>query len=140
MGLLLLHATATLIMFGVILVVQFVHYPLFRYVGTSTYDTYQAGHVRRMSWVVAPAMTIECVTAVLLVLRPPDGVASGTVWAGLALVALLWITTALVHVPLHRRLSEGFDATLHQQLVRTNWIRTGGWTVRAGLVVWMLAP
>jgi hypothetical protein len=62
----------------------------------------------------------------------------GAAVAGLVLVGAIWATTALVQVPLHRRLTDGFDATAHRRLVRTNWARTGAWGVRAGLVLWML--
>lgn len=126
-------------MTGVILVVQFVHYPLFRHVGSASYVTYQAEHVRRISWIVAPLMTTELVTAGLLVWGPPLGVPVGLAWAGLGLVVFIWAATGLVLVPLHRRLGEGFDATTHRRLVRTNWLRTLAWILRAGLVLWMLA-
>jgi hypothetical protein len=63
MTLLLVHTAATLTMLGVILVVQLVHYPLFRHVGAASYATYQAEHVRRITWIVAPLMTTELATA-----------------------------------------------------------------------------
>jgi hypothetical protein len=135
--LLLVHAAATLTMFGVILVVQLVHYPLFQYVGAEGYDTYQAEHMRRISWIVGPAMMLELGTALWLVVDP-GGVAAWQAWTGLGLVALIWGTTGWVHVPLHARLTNGFDTALHRRLVRTNWIRTGAWGLRAILVLAML--
>jgi hypothetical protein len=138
MVLLLVHAAATLMMFGVILVVQWVHYPLFRHVGTAAYTTYHAGHMRRITGIVAPLMGTELVTAGLLVWVPPPGVPAWQPWAGLALVSTIWASTGLVQVPLHRALAEGFDPSLHRRLVRTNWIRTGAWAARAALVLCML--
>jgi hypothetical protein len=61
------------------------------------------------------------------------------VWTGLGLVAFIWVTTGLVQGPLHRRLTEGFDAAAHRRLVQTNWLRTSAWTLRAGLVLWMMS-
>ena len=139
MALLLTHAAVTLAMVGVILVVQLVHYPLFRHVGPASYDVYQAEHMRRITWIVAPLMTIELGTAVGLAWIPPPPVPSWMAWAGLGLVLLIWATTALVQVPLHSRLTEDFDAATHRRLVRTNWIRTVAWTLRAALVLWMLS-
>lgn len=139
MTLLLAHTAATLAMWGVILVVQLVHYPLFRLVGEPSYAEYQAEHMRRITWVVAPLMTVELVTAGLLAWTPLPAVPGWQAWTGLALVFLIWGTTGLVQVPLHSRLTDGFDAAAHRRLVRTNWIRTGAWTLRAGLAVWMLA-
>jgi hypothetical protein len=138
MMLLSIHAATTLTMLGVILVVQLVHYPLFRHVGEASYETYQAEHVRRIAWIVAPLMTTELATALGLVWAAPPGVPAWQVWAGLALVLLIWGTTGLVQVPLHGRLSDGFDAATHRRLVRTNWFRTVAWALRGGLVVWML--
>ncbi len=139
MTLFLIHAAATLIMLGVILIVQLVHYPLFRHVGEVSYAIYQAEHVRRITWIVAPLMTTELVTAGWLVWAPPPGVVPWQAWTGLVLVIVIWGTTALVQVPLHDRLTDGFDAATHRRLVRTNWLRTGAWTLRGGLVLWMLS-
>ncbi|MFB6247584.1 MAG: hypothetical protein ABEL97_03355 [Salinibacter sp.] len=139
MTLLLIHAAATLTMLGVILVVQWVHYPLFRHVGAAGYATYQAEHMRRITGVVAPLMGVELVTAILLAWTPPATVPAGLAWAGLALVGLIWGTTGLVQVPLHAALTDGFDRATHRRLVRTNWIRTVLWAARSGLVLWMLS-
>ena len=136
--LLLTHVAATLTMFGVIWMVQLVHYPLFRHVGAADYETYQAEHMRRITWIVGPAMTLELGTAVALVVAP-GGVPVWQARVGLGLVVFIWATTGLVQVPLHTRLTDGFDATAHRRLVRTNWLRTGAWTLRAALVLWMAA-
>jgi len=127
-------------MFGVILVVQVVHYPLFRLVGTDTYVPYHAAHMTRITWIVLPAMAVELLTAGALVAWRPALLPAWQVWTGLTLVLFIWTTTGLLQVPLHRTLADGFDADAHARLVQTNWIRTAAWTLRAGLVLWMLAP
>jgi len=139
MSVLLLHAASTLTMLGVILVVQVVHYPLSRYVAEASYATYQAEHMRRITWIVAPLMTIEVATAGWLAWTPPSGVPVWQTWTGLALVGLIWGTTALVQAPLHARLTDGFDVAAHRRLVWSNWSRTVAWSLRAALVLWMLA-
>jgi len=108
-------------------------------VGRESYDAYQAEHMRRITWIVAPLMTVELATAIALVWGPPPAVSSWMTWAGLGLVLFIWAATGVVQVPLHSRLTEGFDAATHRRLVRTNWIRTGTWILRAGLVLWMLS-
>jgi hypothetical protein len=40
-----------------------------------------------------------------------------------------------LQVPLHTRLARGFDPAAHRQLVRTNWLRTLAWTLRALLLL-----
>jgi len=137
-GLLLLQALSTLALTGLIWFVQVVHYPLLGRVGRSEHRAYHAAHVRRTGWVVAPLMLAEAGTALALALRP-GGLPPGAAWAGLGLVGFLWASTFLVQVPCHERLARGFDEAAWQRLVRTNWLRTGAWTVRAGLVVWLLS-
>ena len=124
------HAGATLFMTGVIWFVQVVHYPLFARTGAAGFADYERDHARRTGWVVGPAMTLELLLALALAAR--GGAAA---WAGLALLAMIWLSTALVQVPLHRRLQGGFDAAVHRRLVRTNWLRTAAWTLRAALAL-----
>lgn len=138
--LLLVHVAATLVMLGVILIVQVVHYPLFSKVGAATYAAYQAGHMRLITFIVFPAMVTELATAVVLVWLRPLGLPAWQVWAGLALVGVVWASTALLQIPLHRTLTDGFDAAAHRRLVATNWIRTAAWALRGALVLWMLWP
>jgi len=137
-GLFLAHLASTLTMFGVILVVQVVHYPLFAHVGAERYNAYQSRHMARITWIVLPAMGVELGTAAWLVWDPIAGIPLWMTWTGLGLVALIWTSTGLVQAPLHARLTQGFDARLHRRLVRSNWLRTIAWAVRSGLVLWML--
>jgi hypothetical protein len=136
-GLVLANLFATLTMFGVIWVVQLVHYPLFANVGADGFGAYEAAHKVRITYVVFPAMLLELGTAVALVWLRPDAVPPWMVWLGLALVGVVWLSTALVQVPLHTTLSAGFDGDAHARLVATNWVRTLAWTLRAGLTLWM---
>jgi hypothetical protein len=127
-------------MWGVILIVQVVHYPLFRHVGAERYATYQAEHMRRIAWVVGPAMTVELGTGVLIAWWQPLGIPAWQAWTGLGLLAFIWMMTGLVQAPIHGRLTGGFDQALHRRLVLTNWGRTVAWTLRSALVLWMVAP
>lgn len=135
--LVLAHVFATLAMFGVIWVVQLVHYPLFAGVGADGFVAYEAAHKVRITWIVLPAMLLELGTALALVWLRPEAVPGWMVWTGLALVGVVWISTAVVQVPLHTTLSGGFDGDAHARLVATNWIRTVAWSLRAALVLWM---
>ncbi len=136
--LLLIHAAATLYMAGLIWFVQLVHYPLMAKVGQQHYSTYQQLHERKTTWAVAPAMFIELGCAIYLVIALPEGVAAWLAWLGLVLVVLLWLSTALIQVPCHKKLGEGFDAKTHQQLVTTNWLRTAMWSARGAIALMML--
>lgn len=126
-------------MTGLIWFVQLVHYPLLSGVGTEGFHSYQRGHERRTAWAVGPAMLAELVCAVWLAAAPPPGVFVWLTVLGLVLLAGVWVSTALLQVPCHRRLSAGFDAETHGRLVRSNWLRTALWSGRAVLALWMLA-
>ena len=136
-GLVLAHAAATLVMVGVIWIVQVVHYPLFARVG-GDFAAYADGHSRRISWVVGPPMLIEASTGLAIAIRPPGGVSSTLAWTGLALIGVLWLSTALLQVPEHQRLGRGFDAPAHRRLVLGNWVRTVAWSARGVLVLVLL--
>lgn len=137
--LLLGNLGATLFMTGVIWIIQVVHYPLFAAVGQAQFSAYERAHQERIALVVGPAMLLELLTSSALVVYRPDRVPPAALWAGAVLNLLLWISTALVQVPLHSRLAEGFTPLAHANLVESNWLRTATWSLRALLVLWMVA-
>lgn len=138
-ALLVVHAAATFFMTGVIWVVQVVHYPLFSFADRANYPAFAAAHGRLITLIVGPAMLAELVTAVLLVFRPPPTLSLRAALTGLALVAIIWASTALLQVPAHGQLAQGYDGRAHAFLVQSNWLRTVAWTARSllvGAVLW----
>ncbi|MGD8413003.1 MAG: hypothetical protein PVF33_02150 [Candidatus Latescibacterota bacterium] len=131
----LVHAAAAAAMCGLVWFVQIVHYPLFRWVGAPGFAEYEVVHSRLTSRVVAPLMLAEAVAAVGLTFWMP---AEPLVWFGLGTLVLIWLSTFLLQVPQHRRLSGGFDVVAHRRLVRTNWLRTIGWSARAVIALALL--
>ncbi len=136
---LLAHLAATLFMVGVIWFVQVVHYPLFARIGSKEFALYSEAHSRLTTYVVGPPMLVEASSALLLVFRRPEGVPLAAALIGLALVALIWLSTALLQAPRHTTLGSGFDRRAWGRLVLSNWVRTVAWSVRGGLVLWMAA-
>ena len=125
-------------MAGLIAFVHRVHYPLFdRYARDGCAAT-MLTHQSRTSWIVGPPMLVELLTGVALPFAPPVGVATWQAWLGVALIAAVWASTALWQIPMHRRLSAGFDDAAHRRLVSTNRWRTLAWFARAALVATML--
>lgn len=135
-ALLLAHAGATLAMAGLIWFVQIVHYPLFHFAAAHSFTEFSRQHQRRTGWVVAPLMLAEAAATILLALLRPG------IWTltGAALLAIVWLSTAFLQVPLHRRLVRGFAPTAARALVRTNWLRTVAWSARAAIALLLLAP
>ncbi|MEZ4699343.1 MAG: hypothetical protein R2834_03350 [Rhodothermales bacterium] len=132
--LLLVNALATWFMFGVIAVIQIVHYPLFNRVGAEGFETYEREHAHRITWIVLLPMLIELGTSVAMVWQPPLEITRGFAWIGLALVGIIWASTAFLQVPMHTRLEAGFSDDAYRALVRTNWLRTAAWSIRAGML------
>ena len=133
------HLAATGVMIGIIWFVQVVHYPLMARVGRDGYPAYQAAHSRRTTTVVAIPMLIELATGVWLAVCPTPYFPPAAAWTGLALLAVVWLSTFLLQVPIHNRLERGFDAGAHRRLVLGNWVRTVAWTAR-GIVVLASLP
>lgn len=129
------HLAATFVMVGVIWFVQVVHYPLFARVSDASFVEYEARHVQATGFVVGPPMLLEAATVVWLVAAPPSGLPVWAPWLGALMLAVIWISTALLQVPAHERLQRGFDALAHQRLVSTNWIRTILWSARGVLAI-----
>jgi hypothetical protein len=129
------HAFVTLFMTGLIWFVQVVHYPLFNRVGKADFTAYEQQNTRRTGWVVGGPMLLELGLAAALAWSP-GGTAA---WCGLGLLGIIWLSTAVGQVPVHRQLLRGFDEAAHRRLVRGNWVRTIAWSLRGVLAVLMLA-
>ena len=140
LGLLLtLHLTSTAAMTGLVWFVQVVHYPLLGSVDQSDALLVHRFHVHRSGLIIAPLMLLELGTAVAL-LPMLDGRIGALAWLGIVLLVLIWASTFVVQVPLHRRLTTETDSrnSYVRSLIRTNWFRTGGWTLRTFLALVLL--
>lgn len=134
----LAHLFATIFMTELIWMVQMVHYPLMDGVGEAFFLDYEARHTQTITWIVLPMMMLEIATGGLLLLFPTN-IPLPALWIAFAMLLLIWLSTFALQVPLHNKLSQSFDATAHQQLVQTNWIRTFFWTLRSAILLWLTA-
>ncbi len=137
--LLALHAAATLLMTGLAWFVAVVHYPLMAEVGGQEFPRYERLHRKRTTWLVTPLMAAEAGLAAWLSVFPAPAVALWQLYAASALLAAIWVSTFAVAVPLHQRLSQGFDPAVHRRLVATHFWRTAAWTLRSVLALAWLA-
>jgi hypothetical protein len=135
----MIHLGSTLLMVGVILFVQIVHYPLMARVGEERFQVYEAGHTFRTGLLVVPLMITEMATAIWLATVPGAVANPRLALVGLGLLLVIWASTALLQAPAHGGLSKGFDASLHRRLVRTNWIRTVAWVARVPVAFALVA-
>ncbi|PON18552.1 hypothetical protein C2W62_07385 [Candidatus Entotheonella serta] len=134
----LTHVASTLVMVGVIWFVQIVHYPLFSQVGDTTFSLYETHHARLTTYVVALTMLVEMATGLWLLWHHPIDALPVQVWLGIGLLAIAWLSTFFVQVPLHNVLTQGFDPVAHHKLVTSHWLRTIAWSARGLVVLWMM--
>ncbi len=126
-----LHTLATIMMAGLIWFVQLVHYPLYAMVGEEAFSAYERAHTSRITWLVAPLMGVEAVTAAMLLFLAEAGTSHTLALIGAILVIVVWGSTAFLQVPCHTKLMAGFDPIVARRLVATNWVRTAAWSLRA---------
>ena len=127
------HLVATVFMVGLIWFVQVVHYPLFNRISGDASIHYAVEHQRRTAWVVGLPMLVEGITTLWLFFDPINGRLLPLL-GGLVLLKI-HLSTIFLQVPLHKKLSQGYDREVIRKLVATNWIRTIGWTIRAAIAV-----
>jgi hypothetical protein len=133
----LIQVAATLMMTGVTWFAQVAHYPLLGLVGSETFAAYQTANMDQTTLVVGPLIAAEGVTALMLLWRRPGGIRLWQALVGVALLGVIWLSTAFFQVPMHEVLTGGFDPAAHRHLVVSNWIRTVAWSTRGVLVLWM---
>lgn len=132
----ILQIASTLFLTGVIWVIQIVQYPFFAYSSAESFTKYHDDYRFWITPVVAPAMIVELLTAILLLFYPPENIDIKFVWLGLVLVLIIWASTFFLQVPLHEKLTQGYNSQTLAALINTNWIRTACWSLRGALVLY----
>ncbi|MCA8832316.1 hypothetical protein [Hymenobacter pini] len=136
--LLLLNFALAAYLTGLIWTVQLVHYPGFAHVAADKFPVFHRQHANRISWVVMGPMLLELALAGWLAWQAPAWWGAAR-WGQLLLVLVAWAGTFGLSVPFHNRLSaHGYNYVAIDGLVRTNWPRTLAWTLRTGLLGWLL--
>ena len=139
--LLVIHLASTLFMVGLIWTIHYVHYPLFTYVGEQTYVSFQAAHVERIGKLLFVPWLTEGITLIGIlalaflgghrVMRVPTAI-NGAAMAVVLVISGFW------SAPAHAKLADGFDKSVHDQLMTVNLIRTLAWTVCGICAIWMV--
>ena len=100
------------------------------------FAAYEAAHLRRSGPVIAPFMLLEAGSGIFLLLALPEMIKRPhLLWASLALLALIWVTTFAWSVPMHARLEAGFNPEAHASLLWSNLVRTLLWALRGILLI-----
>lgn len=124
----LFHFYCTVFMTGLIWTIQIVHYPSFGFVKEERYREFQHFHMRRITFIVGPLMLIELLTGALILFKNYQHI---PYVVSVVLLALIWLNTAILNVPIHNKLLSEGDEGLFKKLVLSNWPRTILWSVRS---------
>jgi hypothetical protein len=136
---LLLQVFATLFMLGVVWFVQLVHYPLLHDVGVKGFKTYHLKHTMRTLWVVSFPMVLEFFTGLTLLFISPKNVPYWVLCFSMLLIVINSLSTALIQIPLHKKLEKGFNSQTIDKLIKSNWLRVAIWSLRGLIVLYMVA-
>ena len=117
---------STSVMVGVIWVIQLLHYPSFHFISEKKYIEFQHFHMQRISFIVIPVMLIELASALLL----SYFFRSSLTIILLALLLGIWGITFIFFTNMHQKLTNGFDPSIVDKLVKINWSRTALWSLR----------
>lgn len=125
----LLHLFTTFFMCGVCWFVQIVHYPLFREIRKEDFPNYEKKNFVT-GYVTVPVMTLELFSGLWILYFNYNT----PILVNMLLLSLIWASTFHLQVPLHFKLTKKANPDHIAKLVRTNWIRTIGWTLRSLLL------
>jgi hypothetical protein len=120
-------------MTGLCWFVQIVHYPLFHHVRLEDFPGYERKNTIT-GFITVPLMFVELGTGLALLYFNFDAL----YFTNIVLLGIIWLSTFVYQVPLHVKLMETASQETINRLVKTNWIRTISWTLRSGLLIFIL--
>ena len=133
-SLLLLHVLSAVFLCGLIWVIQLVHYPSYHYVEEAKFIDFEKFHMRRISYLVMPAMLIELSTAIYFCTQFVD---NWMWWLNLISILTIWLSTVFLSVPCHKILSQRKDTKVINFLILSNWPRTLLWSTKL-VLLWFI--
>ena len=134
-----LHTAMTLYMTGFIWFVQIVHYPLKVFISEEDWIIYERMHTRKTLFVTLPFMLIELASLVYITVISENPFSWEMIIFQVC-TAIVWISTLGIQVPIHGKLEQEYNLVNVHRLIKTNWIRTIAWSIKAVTLVitWML--
>ena len=103
--------------------VQLIIYPSFKNYDNSNFKSFHSSYTKKMFFIVGPIMIIELLSTSYLVIK-------NTFLFPSTIVALIWLTTFFLIVPVHNSLSHAFSIKTHKKLLRLNVVRTSFWVLK----------
>ena len=128
----------TFLLTGLIWSIQLVSYPLFSLVDREKFCDFERKFQKKISFLLFPWMVLECFFSILMLTVAKEGVDKIVTCLLFIPLLFIWFSTFCLQIPEHVELSNGFNFKNLKRLTLTNWIRTVAWTVRSGLLLWLL--
>ncbi len=129
------HFFSCFFMTGLIWLIQLIHYPSYKFIDALKFSEYQNFHTTTITFIVGPVMAIELFSGMAILFDQKLSALSSINFIGLLLI---WAATAFLSVPLHAKLSAGFNTETVQMLISTNWVRTVLWSLRSALLIYFI--
>ena len=115
------------------------HYPLFAFVGSETYEDFQAKHVEVIGVLLVVPWLVEGLSALVLLVCLSGSLRKLAVVGAVLMVSIMALS-AFVSAPAHGDLASGFNVQVHNDLMFGNLIRSILWTARgcvAAAILWI---
>ena len=103
--------------------VQLIIYPSFKNFDNSNFRSFHSSYTKKMFFIVGPIMIIELLSTLYLIIK-------NTFLFPSTIVALIWLTTFFLIVPVHNSLNSAFSIRTHKKLLRLNVVRTFFWVLK----------
>ncbi len=103
--------------------VQLIIYPSFKNYDNSNFRSFHSSYTKKMFFIVGPIMIIELLSTLYLIIK-------NTFLFPSTIVALIWLTTFFLIVPVHNSLNSAFSIRAHKKLLRLNVVRTSFWVLK----------
>jgi len=135
---LLVHASTTLVLAGVMWTIQLTIIPRLVRATPETWPHHvriYRGVYLALFW---PLVVIEGGSGIGVALLQPAGIPPWLHELNLSLLACAWITVPVIRVVVGHGPVDRFHPEAFRKFARLNWIRVAVWTVRSGIVLAML--
>ena len=134
MDFLIYNVVLNSILVGIILMTQFITYPLFQLIDAD-FNRYHRAYTKRMGYIVAPLMVLE----LLLVIKiTTHHYSNGIIILIGFLTLIIWLSTFFIQVPVHNNISKEKPKNQILFLIKSNYIRTLCWLLKLMLSIQIL--
>ena len=122
------------VLVGIIIITQFITYPLFKFID-SGFKKYHTAYTQRMGYVVAPLMIAELLLVIKITIQHFN---NEIIILISILTLIIWLSTFCIQVPVHNSISKKITQNQITFLIKSNYIRTFCWLLKLILSIQIL--